>query len=353
MCTTNIYTYLRSNGRSEKTYRPTLCSASRQGRPCANNVVFQHPPSQLVGSYDSSSYADPNYYTDQLPPTPQYSSGPSTPIYRSGDESDRSYGSSSSQKKRSSGVYVNGQKVMDINRRGEALRERVVLIDNPPTVRTPPQAWSTPHTAPASPNTNTYVIDSSRDSPHRRPVIVDERTQSDRAIQIELVDNHHRSKHSRHASSSSRESRHSDDSEQRRRKRREEKRLEEKEIRAHILRTRIADANAEIDNRPVEPVLPQPKRSSTYRRPSVIVSDQADELAEAVRRMNFEEERREEKARRIARKEEKKAREEEKKEEEAQQQRLRERMMPKRRATVGPGSRRSKVLYDDGVYRWE
>lgn len=40
-------------------------------------------------------------------------------------------------------------------------------------------------------------------------------------------------------------------------------------------------------------------------------------------------------------------------EEEAQRQRLRERQMPRRRFSVGPGGRRHRVLYDDGVYRWE
>ena len=76
------------------------------------------------------------------------------------------------------------------------------------------------------------------------------------------------------------------------------------------------------------------------------MSDRDAELAEALRRLNFEEQRREEKARSL---EAKQAREEEA----AQRQRLKERMMPKRRATVGPGSRRQRVLYDDGVYRWE
>jgi hypothetical protein len=43
----------------------------------------------------------------------------------------------------------------------------------------------------------------------------------------------------------------------------------------------------------------------------------------------------------------------EKSEEEALRERLRERQMPKRRFSVGPGGRRHRVLYDDGVYRWE
>jgi len=40
-------------------------------------------------------------------------------------------------------------------------------------------------------------------------------------------------------------------------------------------------------------------------------------------------------------------------EEEALKQRLRERQLPKRRFSVGPGYRRHRVLYDDGMYRWE
>jgi hypothetical protein len=40
-------------------------------------------------------------------------------------------------------------------------------------------------------------------------------------------------------------------------------------------------------------------------------------------------------------------------EEEAMRQRLRERQMPGRRFSVGPAQRRQRVLYSDGVYRWE
>ena len=40
-------------------------------------------------------------------------------------------------------------------------------------------------------------------------------------------------------------------------------------------------------------------------------------------------------------------------EQEAMRQRLRERQMPGRRFSVGPAQRRQRVLYSDGVYRWE
>lgn len=109
------------------------------------------------------------------------------------------------------------------------------------------------------------------------------------------------------------------------------------------MRLRIAKANAEIAGRPVVPAPPAPpKRSSTYKRGAVEVRDREAEFAEAMNRLTFEEARREEKARKL-----------EEKEEEAQRQRLMERIQPRRRATVGPGSRRHRVLYDDGLYRWE
>ena len=37
----------------------------------------------------------------------------------------------------------------------------------------------------------------------------------------------------------------------------------------------------------------------------------------------------------------------------AMKQRLRERQMPGRRFSVGPAQRRERVLYSDGVYRYE
>ncbi|KAL4726431.1 hypothetical protein ACLX1H_007113 [Fusarium chlamydosporum] len=312
MCTTNIYTYVYPDGRREQYSQPAFCTNSRHGQVCSANFLFEHPIQYV--NYDGSSY-----YPTQLPPTPQYSPAPSTPSgsYRSGDESDRSYTSSNSKKERSSGIYVNGQKVLDLNRKRRSSRseKRVVVVDNPTTPRTPPQQWSAPHTAPASPVANTYMVDSSRDPNHRRPVIVDERTldPNQRRVQIEVVDNtHHRSKHHRH---SSKDSRHSNEDDEKRRRRQEEKRQQEQEERRRL---RIAAANAEIASRPVARAPAPPKRSATYKRPSVEIP------VDSMRRLSFEEERRDDKARRIARREEKK-------EEEAQRERLRQRMQPQRR----------------------
>lgn len=369
MCTTHTYTYVRPDGLREQVRRPALCNAARHGQVCVDNVVLQHPP-QYVSSPFPASSSLPTSYAGHFPPTPpSYTPRSGTPNYRSGDESDRSYHSSSSSRRRS-GVYVNGQRVLDLDRRDRdrhsSRRERIVLVDNPPTPRTPPQTFTFPHTAPSSPNVNAsapYIVEASpRASSSRRPVIVDERPRAERPrVQIEVVDTSRRSssKHARHSSTSSHESRPSytsaeeEEFRQRRREREairqdrrvrdaQDKEAREKAARDARMRQRIAEANAEIDNRPAVPMPPAPRRASTFvaAKAAREARDREAELIDAVRRLDIAEKRRDEKRA-------------ERDEDEAQRARLRERMVPRRRATVGPGSRRHRVLYDDGVYRWE
>lgn len=356
MCTTNIYTYVYPDGRKEQTSQPSLCSASRHGQACVNNVIFKHP-TQFIGASPSPSYLS------QFPPTPTYTPRSSTPNYRSGDESDRSHHSSSSNRqRRSSGIYINGQRVVDLNRRehNPSRHERILLVDGPPTPRTPPQAYEFARSAPSSPNAGSlpYIVDPPREisSYSRRPVIVDDRPRAERPrIHIEVVDpNAQRtSKHDRHSSTSSRESlgarSGTDDEARERRRRREERRAEkereEEETRQQRIRARIAKANAEINKRQAVPMPPAPLRASSFSSTAATLGRDED-ILEGMNKLSFEEARREEKSQRIARKEKRE-------EDEAQRQRLAERMMPRRRASVGPGSRRHRVLYDDGVYRWE
>ena len=285
-----------------------------------------------------------------------------------------------------SGVYINGQKVYDLGRDRRApsssRRERIILVDSPPTPRTPPQTFEGPQTAPSSPAMpfGGYPSSPREHSSSRRPVIVDERQINSGRIDIEVLDPSRPSRPSRHTrqtSASSFDSRHShtsDEEKQRRRQLREEKRQrEEAEVREQKIRSRIERANSKIANRNAVPMAPAPpKRAATstttikpalstspnrsprpagYARPHVVVhSDKDAELVEAVRRLSFEEQVREDKARKIEKKE---ARQEARQQEEAQRQRLKERMMPRRRATVGPGSRRPRESYDEGVFRWE
>lgn len=115
--------------------------------------------------------------------------------------------------------------------------------------------------------------------------------------------------------------------------------LREQEAREERIRRRITEANEEIWRRPAVPVPTRPARrvSSATHGPR----GDAAELADALRRLDVkDEQRRADRARELD-------------EDEARRARLMERMVPRRRATVGPGSRRHRTLYDNGVYRWE
>jgi Skp family chaperone for outer membrane proteins len=350
MCTTNLYTYIYPDGRKEHTRVPSLCSHSRHNIPCPNNVVFQHPPSYVSNAGEASSAPSGSPFMPMLgghfPPTPTYTPRSSTPNnYRSGDESDRSgYRSgSSSRSKRSPTVYVNGQ-AYDLEPHGspssrharKSSRGEHVVINGPPSPRTPPTSF--PTSAPSSPSAP-YIVDVNRrasSSSRNNPVVIDV---VDPNEYRHSKKKHHSSekKHSRHTSTSSHEStRRSHDEEEKaasRRRRRERKQQEQEEAerrdaqRSSRLLDRINQANANIANRPAVPM--PPRRSSTYRDA---------ELTEAVRNLNLDKERRREQRAKEA-------------EEEALKQRLKERMLP-RRNTIS-GGRRHQVLYDDGTYRWE
>ncbi|WYZ40929.1 hypothetical protein EsH8_IV_001270 [Colletotrichum jinshuiense] len=352
MCTTDAYTDVYPDGRVREYQQPSFCSASRNGHLCANPVVYKHPPRSVSYPSPMPVYppAGPAYpFPQQMPPTPPLGSprGASS----SGNEADRARrdSSSSERKHRKSGVYVNGQRVLDLNRKTRTRGERIVIVDSPPTPRTPPKQFASPYTAPPSPNAG-------GDTPHfryshvpretLRPVIVDERPRA--KVEIEVIDNTHR----RHHSSDSRYSHTSADDEERRRRRRErerereERERQEEEERQKRIRARIDAQNAKISRRQAVPVPPAPlKRTSTGYAPPSTDRQREQDLVDAVRRLDI--------AERLA--SDRRAREEREREEEeeAQRRRLMERMMPRRRATVGPGSRRHRVLYDDGLYRWE
>ncbi|EHK22656.1 uncharacterized protein TRIVIDRAFT_60500 [Trichoderma virens Gv29-8] len=85
MCTTNIYTYVYPDGHKEQSRQPVFCSASRRGKVCINNVVFQHPTqyipiehSQTLSGSSRSFHSSP--FVSQFPPTPEY-----TPPYGTGN----------------------------------------------------------------------------------------------------------------------------------------------------------------------------------------------------------------------------------------------------------------------------
>ncbi|KAL2673791.1 hypothetical protein Neosp_012235 [[Neocosmospora] mangrovei] len=85
------------------------------------------------------------------------------------------------------------------------------------------------------------------------------------------------------------------------------------------------------------------------KRPEVKFPNREAELKEALRQLKSEQDRLREKDRQQARKKER----DEKEEDEMQRRRLMERMVPRDRSSAGTGSRRHRVLYDEGTYRWE
>lgn len=340
MCTTRLYTERYPDGHREKSYRFERCNEARLGLPCVESASSSR--SRTTGTQPTYAYAD-----TYLPPTPSYTPVISSPVYRSGDDSDRSYHSSSSTGRRRSGrYYVSDNQYLDVNprsyrasQRDSALRgaERVVIVDGPPTPRTPPQTFNFPHSAPSSPNFGHAVphVEASprvRDSTRRRPIIVDERPRP--RVQIVEPSPERSSKtHSRTGSADKTSSAFTTTTTS---SLREQEKLERQ-------RAEIARQNAEINSRPTIPVSRPLKRSTTsYTRPSAAF-DQT-EVTDPFARIDLNrDQRREERARRL----------EEKAEQEAMDRRLRERLMPRRRATVGSGTRRHPVLYDDGLYRWE
>ncbi|KAF9875427.1 hypothetical protein CkaCkLH20_07247 [Colletotrichum karsti] len=343
MCTTDVYTDVYPDGRRSEYQTPTLCSHSRNGRLCANPTVYNHTP-RSVGypTQMASSYQ----YPQHLPPSPPLSS----PRGHSAESPRPRTGSSSSDRnRRPSGVYVNGQRVVDLNRKHRPRAERIVIVDSPPTPRTPPKQFTMPYTAPPSPNAGGNVPHFGYSHVPRntlRPVIVDERPRPPK-VEIEVIDGGHRRRHSsdsRHSADDEERKRRRHEKERKERKEREERERAEEDQRRQRVRSRIEAQNERIARRPAVPVPPAPVRRSSTGYANVPLSADED-LVDAVRRMEINE--------RLAA--ERRARElrEREEEDEAQRRRLMERMMPSRRATVGPGSRRHRVSYDDGVYRWE
>jgi hypothetical protein len=302
----NIYPSLLPDGTVGSRRVKTKCNIARIGRDCGEPQIFEHP---LTNTY--------------LPPSPSSTPRSATPNYRSGDESG---GSSSSRGKRRSGVYIeiNGRPVYTTERRRNR-SERIIVVDSPPTSRTPPQApeFVFPRTAPPSP--------SPMHAPRRAPIIVDDR--NIRRPHVTITTPEH-TRHRRTPSGSSHHSRTSSASDDERFRwdqyHARPRRPTDAELQKERLAARIAAANAEINRRAPVPMPPTPpqRSASTYMHPAVEVHTRTPYVM-----MRDEEKRRQ------------------RDEDAAQRQRLKERMTPQRRASVGHGGKRPMVSYPEGIYR--
>lgn len=336
MCNENIFTYVYPDGQKVEQVKNDLCSSSRHGQPCKFTKTFEHPIEYVRPGQPSQ----PAYSFGQFPPTPPLSS-------HSASASDSEH---SSKERR--GRYVNGETVIDLNkrpsRRDKADRDRTVYVEGRSLSRTPSRRYSISRSSPSSPHDDAIQVREPRrreKSPTKR-----ERRHSShsrpRSIEVKVVNEKPSSSHRRHGSNKS-SSQSGDDEERRRRRRNSHVRFEDDERQKKEEKQKKIDrANEDIANRPAVPSS-QTSSSSRYRRGSVVV-DRVDRpgttLITAMDQLHIEREKR--------RLEKQAAEQRLREEEEAQKQRLIERMNPGRRPTISNSglTRSQHKVRDDGIY---
>jgi len=353
MCVTNIYLDIYPDGRKQEFRQTSICQFGYPGRPCSKTTSLENPPRMIGWDEPSTEYmltSHSRVFPAVISPlTPPRSSGGSIQRrsggYLSAEEGLRRRDSKrrSTEKKRSSSPKP----------KKEHRKERIIIVDAPPTPRTPPTKYSQVYTAPNSPVAR------------GRPIIVDERPRppprvpsvgavvGDRPSRRQRIPSPKRSNWDSPSSSHTSFDLHSEERAKNEARARRDSRIaeleaekkREKQIRAHD------DA---IRNRPAVPL-----KNRQFLRPVV---DQSDALPSMMGGLRLEDrERRVSDERLLSPEARKKLQEKElavrfrreAEEEEAMRQRLRERQMPGRRFSVGPAQRRQRVLYSDGVYRWE
>lgn len=371
MCVENIYIDVYPDGRQVEFRQTSICQYGQPDHPCHTLTTLTNPPRHInYGEITARDMLTQSAFYPRNPQTPPRSPAGSqhcrsSSLHRlsGGYLSD---GSPVRRVRRESGVtaVLNGKKLR------QHRKERIVIVDSPPTPRTPPQVFSQVFTAPSSPATPPFIFDTT--TIRGRPIIVDERPfRRERAPSVGAVvgerlraRSQSRLRHLSPASTTAidRIALRVEDFERQREEeeRREERRRSLAAAEREADRRRdalIAAANEAIRTRPAVPMPPRRLSERPYLRPVV---DQSVTLQNAMAALSLDERdaerRREEERRREDRERNIRVRidaEIDAQEEEAQRQRLRERQMPRRRFSVGPGHRRTRVVYDDGLYRWE
>lgn len=357
MCVTNVYVDRYPDGREINFSQIELCQYGRPGMPCAKHSTLENPV-RKIGFNELTTEYMLTMGRQTFPNTPPRSSGGSH--HRSGSHA--SYASSEDSRghrrtsKRRSGIAT-------LKPTREHRKERIVIVDSPPTPRTPPQPFTQTFTAPSSPATPPYIVDGMTSRERGRPIIVDERPlHHHRAPSASAVIGSRRrasparknwdSPSSSHTSIDLRMVREREEA-QARADRERDARIASLEAQARV-QEKIRLQDEEIRRRPAVPIPSQPR---SILRPVV---DQSRDLTGMMSNMRISDaelkiRENEEIRRRMAVKDQelKREMERERREEDAMTQRLRERQLPGRRFSVGPGNRRTRVVYDDGVYRWE
>ncbi|RDL30231.1 uncharacterized protein BP5553_10509 [Venustampulla echinocandica] len=353
MCVTNVYVDRYPDGHAVTFRQTSTCQYGSPGRPCPTLSVVENPVRKITWGEPSTEHMLTRSFPlpAQRPLTPPRS--PSSHRRQSSSES------SGHRRKHSKRV------LSPLRPTRQHRKERIVIVDSPPTPRTPPQLYNQTFTAPPSPVSQPFHHEHRHH--HQHPIIVDERplrrTPSNGAVVSERPAQSRRprsqtrqnpmwdSPSSSHTSFNSRLRYEEEELERQRELQRElererieraaserqrerllrerEERLQrEKELEAKLRKEALIKAqDEEIRRRPAVPLAPIPALRR-QQRPLVVAQDLPTMMGAL-------------------------AIEDEEGDKEAMKRRLRERQLPKRRFSVGPGYRRHRVAYDDGMYRWE
>ncbi|KAI0535519.1 hypothetical protein GGR58DRAFT_478799 [Xylaria digitata] len=252
MCVKEIFTEQRPDGRLKTWTEGDYCSNAVYGKFCDRTQELHHPPGFRRPEPRTLAYSH-----SQLPPTPPLS-------YHSDHTSD-----SERSSKRRSGIYINDQRVIDVNRRRSSRHERhgsgdrIVYVGSSPLSRTPPLYQRSIPSSPARDAYDTY-------EPSYRDV--DDRSRSRErptSIKVEIINERPKSSHHhRRQGSSSKTASSRDSNEEERRQRRHSDLHHGDQSRQRKKESEIARQNEAIASR--TPV-PQAPSSPRYRRGSVAI----------------------------------------------------------------------------------
>lgn len=169
MCVTNVYVDRYPDGREINFSQTEFCQYGRPGAPCAKLSTLENPVRKIGFNELTTEYM---LTVGRLPQTPPRSTGGSH--HRTGSHasyvsvsSEDSHGHRRSSKRRSGVSSLKGTR--------QHRKERIIIVDSPPTPRTPPQPVIQTFTAPSSPATPPYIVEELPARERGRPIIVDER----------------------------------------------------------------------------------------------------------------------------------------------------------------------------------
>ena len=362
MCVTNIYVDVYPDGMSRTFSQVSLCQYGvPTGRPCSKASTIKEPIRKIQWDEPTTEFMLTQHQRDQrvfptLPLTPPRSSAGSSHRLSAGyvsSTSDEGLRRRDSKRRSASSRHSASSRTEP---KREHRKERIIIVEAPPTQapRTPPRAFKQTFTAPNSPISR------------GRPIIVDERPRPTRVPSVGAVvgDRPRRSTSStrpRYGWDSPSSSHTSFDLAAEERAKAEAKLQRDERIAELEADRRRADRirahDEAIKRRPAVPLAPAPLKNRAYLSPVVDQTKDVqgmmgglrlDERVSAGDRLLSSESRRRNEEREIAAKLRREA-----EEAEAMKSRLRERQMPGRRFSVGPAQRRERVLYSDGVYRYE